>query len=42
CGEKYSIGKEEKFLSINDLDESGCTKCEYKGPFLYESSVEME
>jgi predicted methyltransferase len=42
CGEKYSIGKEEEILSINDLEKSSCAKCEYKGPFLFESSVEME
>ena len=42
CEENYSIGKDEKFRTITDLEESGCTKCEYKGPFLFESSIEME
>ncbi|MHA1953628.1 MAG: bis-aminopropyl spermidine synthase family protein, partial [Candidatus Heimdallarchaeaceae archaeon] len=42
CGEKHSIGEEEEFSTITDLKESGCTKCEYKGPFLFESSIEME
>ena len=42
CGENYKIGMDEEFLTITDLEESGCTKCEYRGPFLFESSVEME
>ncbi|MCG3226727.1 MAG: bis-aminopropyl spermidine synthase family protein [Candidatus Heimdallarchaeota archaeon] len=42
CGENCNIGKDEKFHAITDLEESGCIKCEYKGPFLFESSIEME
>ena len=42
CGASYNIGKDEKFLTIKDLENCRCTKCDYKGPFLYESSIEME
>ncbi|NPD89911.1 MAG: bis-aminopropyl spermidine synthase family protein [Asgard group archaeon] len=42
CGENYSIRKDEEFTTINDLEESGCSKCGYKGPFLYGSSIEIE
>ena len=42
CGENYKIGKGLDFLEVKTLEESGCNKCQYKGPFLYESSVKIE
>jgi predicted methyltransferase len=42
CGAKFNIGKGEEYSKVNDLEDCGCTKCEYKGPFLYESSVKIE
>ena len=42
CGTNYNIGENEKFVAIKDLENSGCSQCDYKGPFLYESSIKME
>ncbi len=42
CGTSYNIGKDEEFKTIEDLKNCGCTQCDYKGPFLYESSIKME
>jgi predicted methyltransferase len=42
CGASYNIGKDEEFVTINDLENNGCSECNYKGPFLYGSSIKME
>ena len=42
CGEIYNIGVESDFKSINELENKGCSKCNYTGPFLYNSSIKIE
>ncbi len=42
CGILYNIGENGDFGTLEDLEENGCSRCDYEGPFLYSSSVLME
>ena len=42
CGESFNVGSEGEFNSIDELENKGCPKCNHKGPFLYNSSINIE
>lgn len=42
CGENFKIGNNEEITTIKVLERNGCPKCNYKGPFLYDSSIKIE
>ena len=42
CGHIFEIGSDGDFTVIDDLENTGCSKCNYTGPFLYNSSIKIE
>lgn len=42
CGIIYNIGETGNFKTIKQLEENKCPQCDYKGPFLFVSSVQLE
>ncbi|MHA1406313.1 MAG: bis-aminopropyl spermidine synthase family protein [Candidatus Heimdallarchaeaceae archaeon] len=42
CGEICRVGPGGEYSSLKDLEEKGCSKCNYKGTFLYKSSIKIE
>lgn len=42
CEQTYKIGVTGDFTSIEELEKAGCSKCNYSGPFLYDSSIKIE
>ncbi len=42
CGETLLVGESGDFTSIEELQNKGCPKCQYKEKFLYNSSIKIE
>lgn len=42
CDEIFNVGSAGEINSIVELENKGCPKCNYKGPFLYNSSIKIE
>jgi predicted methyltransferase len=42
CGHIYKIGSKGDFSFITELEKASCSKCNYSGPFLYNSSIAIE
>ena len=42
CGKIYNVGESGDYPSLKQLEEQKCPDCDYEGPFLYVSSIQME
>ncbi len=42
CGKIHLVGEKGDFKTLSILEETHCPECKYGGPFLYNSTVNME
>jgi len=42
CGETIMVGENEKYKTLKELETKGCPKCRYKGPFRFQTKIEIK
>jgi len=42
CRKSFYVGKDQTFITVDELEEAGCDACGYKGVFAYKSNIPIQ